>query len=112
MHASPIRSPAVPPPMVDQLSRARAAVQRASDEVDDATLRNHLDSLDEGLMEQTEAAKTESDEPDGDQLEQIETELVRVMDETGGAALEHLEEARDAIDAYRRAYTRDWDAED
>ncbi len=96
--------------MVDQLEAAREAVQQASEAVDDPRLREQLRSIDEGLMEQTEAAKTEADEPRGDQLEAVEAELARLMDAVDEVerAYASLEVARDAIDEYRREYTRDW----
>lgn len=101
--------------MADRLASARDAVRRASDETDDATVREQLRSIDEGLRELTEdegpvdvGPSTEGDEPHGDDLEEIEAKLAGLADEAGGAARGHVEDARDAIDAYRRAYTRDW----
>ena len=99
--------------MADELSRAREAVQRASESADDADLRKHLRSIDEGLMEMTaesepDEARTSGDEPHGENLEEIESKLAGVLSETDGRTREQLQSARDAIDAYRRTTTRDW----
>ncbi len=101
--------------MVERLAGAREAVQRASDVTDDATVRKQLRSIEEGLMEMTERgetvddeAKTEGDVPGGDDLEEVEAKLAGLVDETDGAARRHVEDARNAIDAYRVAHTRDW----
>lgn len=101
--------------MAHRLSSARDAVQRASDATDNAAVRKQLRSLDEGLMEMTEsgdlpddAPKTEGGVPHGDDLEEVEHRLADLAGEAEGEAQRHVEDARDAIDAYRRAYTRDW----
>lgn len=120
--------------MEDELARARAALQRASDETDDPTVREQLRSLDEGVMElvggekteatpaegdpadagdeTTEAAPAEGDPADaavqGDRLEEVESKVVGLADETDGVTRDHLGEVRDALDAYRRKYARDW----
>lgn len=99
--------------MADELSRARAAVRRASESVDDAAIREHLRSIDEGLREMTSAsdsgdARTSGDEPHGENLEEIESKLAGVLSETDGQTHDQLQMARDEIDAYRRTTTRDW----
>jgi hypothetical protein len=98
-----------------KLASAREAVVRASDESDDETVHEQLDSIDVGLKEMTEREETPDDEvstagdvPHGDDLQGIEAQLADLMDLTDGAALRHIEDARTAIDEYRRAYTRDW----
>jgi len=101
--------------MAEELAEARDAVQRASETVDDASIREQLQSIDEGLMELTEskssadsAAKTESDVPHGDDLEQVEQKVVGLASRTDAETRSYLEDARDSIDAYRVRYTRDW----
>lgn len=94
--------------MVDQLARARESIRRAADRSDEETVREQLRSIDLGLMEETESASTEGDRPVGDQLEQVEKKLAGLAERTDGAVNEDVREARDAIDAYRRAHTRDW----
>lgn len=101
--------------MNDNLASARDAVQRAGDATDDATVREQLRSIDEGLMEMTESeeapegeASTTGDHPHGDALEEIEAKLASLAGELDRPARERVEDARDHIDAYRRTYTRDW----
>jgi hypothetical protein len=99
----------------EHLDSARHAVQEASEETVDASLRQQLRSIDEGLMELTEhsettddGVKTSGDRPHGGELESIEEQLVRLSDHADGAARTHVQEARDTIDAYRREFVRDW----
>lgn len=99
--------------MAEELSEAREAIQRASEVADDATVREQLDSIDEGLMEMTEhpgdgPAKTAGDVPHGENLEEVEEKIVDLASRTGEPTRSHLEDARDGIDAYRRTFTRDW----
>ena len=98
--------------MVDRLARASAAVRRGSEVTDDATVREQLRSIEEGLHELTEADETADDGvstrasvPNEDELEAVEEKLVDLSDEAEGTTRRHLETARDAIDAYRRANT-------
>lgn len=101
-------------PMAEELSRARDAIQRASEHADDSTVREQLRSIDEGLMEMTHSekqtlrAKTSGNVPDGDDLQEIEETVVALTSETNSEARSCLHEARDEIDAYRRKFTRDW----
>lgn len=101
--------------MPDHLDSARDAVQRASEETDDETVREQLRSIDEGLVELTERSettddgvKTSGEHPHGGELETVEERLAELADAVDGAARDHVTDARDAIDAYRRAYTRNW----
>lgn len=99
--------------MSDDLAAARAAIQRATARTDDASRREHLRAIDEGLLEVTNekaptAARTQDEPPHGDDLESIESEIVDVASEADPPVRSHLETARDEIDEYRRAYTRDW----
>lgn len=107
--------------MTDELAAARKAVQRASETVDDASIREQLRSIDEGLMEMTESeggttdsggetpAKTQGDVPHGENLEEVEEKVVGLASRTDEPTRSHLENARDDIDAYRRKYTREWE---
>ena len=95
--------------MADELANARVAVQRASEDSDNATVREQLDSIDRGLMELSESESTLDNEPHGDRLEEVEEKIVGLMDETDGSAHTRLGDARDSIDANRRRYTREWD---
>jgi|AntRauTorcE11898_2_1112593.scaffolds.fasta_scaffold02767_2 hypothetical protein len=57
--------------MDDDLPAARAAIQRAIECTDDATLREHLRAIDEGLLELTSekdatVARTQDEPPSGD----------------------------------------------
>lgn len=111
--------------MTDRLQRAREAVQRAAELTDDATVQEQLHSVDEGLEEMTHsseedvsdtdreeeggAVKTEGDVPRGDELQQVEAKLAGLGDEAEGRARSLIRDARDQLDGYRRAYTRDWE---
>jgi|AntRauTorcE11898_2_1112593.scaffolds.fasta_scaffold00035_16 DnaJ-domain-containing protein 1 len=95
------------------LTDARAAIARAIAQTDDPTLREHLESIEEGLEELTNeedetAASTQNEPPHGDNLESLESTIVDVASETDPPVRSHLETARDEIDEYRRAYTQDW----
>jgi hypothetical protein len=101
--------------MADRLASAREAVRRASDVSDDSTVREQLRSIDQGLREMTEASETttddvstEGDVPHGEELRTVEEKIVGLADRADDEARAHLEDARDAIDDYRRSYARDW----
>lgn len=99
--------------MGDDLAAARAAIERAIELTDDPTLREHLRSIHEGLMElsnETEPvdSTTQAVPPDGDNLASIETTIVDLASETEPPVRSHLETARDEIDEYRQTYTEDW----
>lgn len=92
--------------MVDRITEARRLVAAASDETEDATVREQLHSIDNGLA-------VVADEPDdaikGDRLEEVEAKLVGLGDETDEeAVLRRIENARDHIDAFRRDEAQDW----
>lgn len=110
--------------MTDRLERAREDVQRASDLTDDDSVREQLQSIDVGLKEMTHSQSedvsdtdrseedgdvtTEGDVPGGDELQQVEAKLAALADEADGRPRELIRDARDQLDAYRRAVTRDW----
>lgn len=93
--------------MVDRIAAARRDVATASDETDDATVREQLHSVDEALA-------TVSDGPDdateGERLEAIEAKLVGLGDEvTEESVHRRIESARDHVDAFRRDEAPDWE---
>ena len=95
--------------MVDRIEEARRRVTTASDVTDDRTIRDQLQSVDAGL-------DGIEDVPDGRQrgerLEEIESKLTGLGDEASDdAVVEHLEDARDHIDAYRRDRAQNWETE-
>lgn len=110
--------------MTDRLERAREDVQRAAETADDAVVHKQLLSIDEGLEEMTHssaedvsptdreeeggAVKTEGDVPHGEKLQQIEAKLAELGDDADGRTRELIRDARDQLDGYRRAVTRDW----
>jgi hypothetical protein len=99
--------------MDEDLAAARAAIERAIERADDSTLREHLRSVSEGLRDLTNEVEppestTRGEAPDGDDLESIESEVVDLASETVTPVRSYLETARDEIDEYRRANTRDW----
>lgn len=110
--------------MAERLERAREDVQHAADVTDDAVVHKQLLSIDEGLEEMTHSAKedvsptdrreeggavkTEGDVPHGEKLEQLEAKLAGLSDDADGQAREFIQAARDRLDDYRRAVTRDW----
>lgn len=99
--------------MSDYLSTARECVQRARETTDQSTLREQLDSLDEGLKELTGGDRTEGSNPaeETGRLQEIEKKLMGLLEETSGETEDHLREARDAIDRFRQEHT-DWDEPD
>lgn len=109
--------------MADRIERAREDVRRASDLTDDA-VREQLRSIDEGLKEMTQSASeaegerdrsdvyshttTEGDVPHGEKLQQVEEKLAALSDEADGQARSLIQDARNRLDEYRQAVTRDW----
>lgn len=97
--------------MDDRIERARSLAAQASDLTDNADVREQLRSITEGLdrMEGNEERPSQEDpKQEGDRLQQVEEKLAGLTDKTEGTARERVEEARDALDAYRRDDTRDW----
>ena len=92
--------------MVDRIERARRAVDAAADETDDATVREQLRSIDEGLA----AIGEEPDDAEkGHRLEAVEAKLVGLGDEVDNVPVHRrIEDARDQVDAYRREDAPDW----
>lgn len=92
--------------MVDRITEARRLVATASDDTDDATVREQLHSIDEGL----EVLETEPDDAvKGDRLEEVEAKLVGLGDELDDDHVHHLvENARNHVDAFRRDKAQNW----
>jgi hypothetical protein len=93
------------------LSRAREAVEAASETTDDATVREQLVSIDAALETIADDAPPDPS-TEGDRLGEIERQLVDLGDETDGATHRHVETARDHLDAFRRTYAPDWESDD
>ena len=92
--------------MVDRIEEARRLVDTASEDTEDATVREQLHSIDEGLA-------VVADEPDdavkGDRLEEVEAKLVGLGDEVDDDHVLHLiENARNHVDAFRRDKAQNW----
>lgn len=96
--------------MIPSLARARDAVDSARTLTDDSTAEEQLASIREAIAtldDEDELADAEK----GDRLEEIERQLVELGDDLDGTALDHVERARDRIDAYRREFAPDWDTD-
>lgn len=92
--------------MVDRITEAERLVERASDETDDEIVREQLRSIGEGLA----TLEDDHGNPDaqGERLQEIESKLVALADETEGPAFERIREVRDLVDAYRRDRAQNW----
>lgn len=95
--------------MEPSLTSAREAVQSASELADDSEVHEQLDSIDEGLATLTGGDAPAAEDVEGDRLEEIERQLVQLADDADGLALEHIQAARDHIDAFRREYAPEWE---
>lgn len=104
--------------MEETLAEARDAVEAATELTDDATAREQLHSIREGLdalsgEQEPDDAYSQAEEPDsaatrGDRLEELERQLVELGDDVDGLAVKQIETARDRIDAFRRERAQDW----
>jgi len=95
--------------MEPSLARARDAVQAASELTDDSTVHEQLTSIDRGLETLSGPDAPPEADTEGDRLEEIERQLVQLGDDADGLALEHIETARDQVDAFRREYAPEWE---
>lgn len=97
--------------MSRHIAAAREAVQSAAEIAEDSTVHEQLNSIDRGLDRVTgdgEDAPADDFE-EGDRLEQLEAKLVGLGEETeDDVVLDHVETARDHIDAFRRDEAQDW----
>jgi hypothetical protein len=92
--------------MVDRIEEARRLVATASEDVDDATVREQLHSIDEGLAVVNEER---DDAVKGDRLEEVAAKLVGLGDEVGDDHVLHLiENARNHVDTFRRDKAQNW----
>lgn len=80
--------------MATQLDRARREIERAAADAE-GTVREQLQSIDEGLEEIAGGDETRDAHPHDDRLAELEQKLDGLADETDG-------EVRAAIDAARR----------
>lgn len=93
--------------MVDRIAAARRLVATASDETDDATVREQLHSVDEGLAAVSERA---DDATEGERLEEVEAKLVGLGDEVDEEDVhQRVQDARDHLDAFRREEAQNWE---
>lgn len=92
--------------MVDRLSEARRLVDRASDETDDETVCEQLRSIREGLAVIEDGVDDPAER--GDRLEEVESKLVALANETDGPEVDRIAEVRDLVDAYRRDRAQNW----
>jgi hypothetical protein len=95
--------------MDPSLEQARDAVQSARELTDDPTAREQLDSIDDGLGTLTGDDAPSDPGTEGERLEELEHQLRDLGDDVDDLSHQHLESARDHIDAYRREYAQDWE---
>lgn len=94
--------------MPAHIASARRAVQAAAEEVEIAHVREQLESIDEGLEALSGVEAPDRNDVQGDRLEELEGKLVGLEAHVDDRTLEHLETARDHVDAYRQRYAQDW----
>ena len=97
--------------MVSRLAIARDAVQSASERTDDATVQEQLHSIDRALAGLSGEETIDDDVEEGDRLEQLEHQLVKLGDDTDGVVQRQLAVARDNLDRFRQEHAPDWDRE-
>ncbi|WP_254767051.1 DUF7553 family protein [Salinilacihabitans rarus] len=89
----------------DSLERAREELRRASDAAD-RPVQTQVDSLQEGLAEELDGARTQDDPgPKVDRVSEVAEKLAGLEDEAEGDAAERIEEAREYCLAYLRERT-------
>lgn len=97
--------------MSRHIAAAREAVQSAAEIAEDSTVHEQLNSIDRGLDQVTGGGESEpaDDFEQGDRLQQLEEKLVELGEETDDdVVLDHVETARDHIDAFRRDEAQNW----
>jgi len=97
--------------MVSRLAIARDAVQTASERTDDATVHEQLQSIDQALAGLSDEATLDDDLQEGDRLEEVEHQLVKLGDHTDGVVQRQLRVARDNLDRYRQEHAPDWESD-
>jgi hypothetical protein len=95
--------------MVSSISIARDAIQSASDRTDDGSIHEQLQSIDEALEHLSGEETLDDETEEGERLEQIEEQLVKLGNHTDGAVHQHLEVARDSLDRYRQTDAKNWE---
>lgn len=95
--------------MVSRLAIARDAVQTASEHTDDPTVHEQLESIDRALGGLSGESTLDDDGKEGDRLEQLEHQLVKLGDQTDGLVHEQLSVARDNLDRFRQERAPDWE---
>ena len=95
--------------MQPRLRRARESVQSAIELTDDSTIHDQLQSIDTALGNLSGSETLDDDAEEGERLEEVERQLVELGNDADGLAGEHVETARDHLDAFRRTTARDWE---
>lgn len=95
--------------MVSRLAIARDAIQTASERTDDPTVHEQLQSIDEALAGLSGESTLSDDIEEGDRLEQLEHQLVKLGDHTDGFVRQQLSVARDNLDMFRQERAPDWE---
>jgi len=96
--------------MVSRLAIARDAVQTASQHTDDETVHEQLQSIDRALDGLSGEATLDDARQEGDRLEQLEHQLVKLGDRTDGLVTQQLSVARDNLDRFRQERAPDWES--
>lgn len=98
--------------MSRHIAAAREAVQSAAELAADSTVHEQLNSVDRGLAQVSDggASAPDDDVAQGDRLQELEETLVGLGEEAeSDLVLDHVETARDHVDAYRREDAPDWE---
>jgi len=97
--------------MVSRLAIARDAVQTAGERTEDETVHEQLQSIDQALEGLSGEATVDDDTEEGDRLEELEHQLVKLGNHTDGAVEQQLSVARDNIDRFRQERAPDWESD-
>lgn len=95
--------------MDSRLDNARDAVQTASERTDDATVHEQLQSIDRALAGLSGESTLDDDVEEGERLEALEHQLVKLGNHTDGFVHRQLEHARDNLDRFRQESAPDWE---
>lgn len=96
--------------MVSRLAIARDAVQTASEHTDDATVHEQLQSIDQALERVSGESALDDDTAEGDRLEALEHQLVKLGNHTDGLVERQLSVARDNLDRFRQERAPNWES--
>ncbi|MFC6758203.1 MULTISPECIES: DUF7553 family protein [Haloarcula] len=97
--------------MASRLAIARDAVQTASERTDDPTVHEQCQSIVQALSGLAGEETLDDDVREGDRLEQLEHQLVKLGDQTDGVVQRQLSVARDNIDRFRQERAPDWESD-